>query len=168
MRRAALTNRTLKELALTDRQALKDAMFADLLPATIDALRDGLKIREYCPHCHQSPGALRWAVRNVLEIGKLVGAETQVSIQLYAALGVRDDGELKSLVEGGRKLERLREGVDILAARERALEVLELALREDPAWRSEVLARVGGQVQEAREGPQEPRASTNGGQNGKR
>ena len=86
----------------------------------------------------------RNALRLYAQAMRWVGAETNIAIQFVQALGVRDEDELRSLVESGRKLERLKADAasSLEEYREAGLDLLRLVVRERPTWKEEILARL--------------------------
>ena len=90
----------------------------------------------------------RSCLRLYAEALKWVGAQTNLVAVFVQALGVRDESELKTLVESGRRLERLADpsAVSLEHYRDEAVELLRMVLMEYPEWRGEVLVRLGDPV----------------------
>lgn len=137
---AHLTAARIRVLAKGHEDDLRHELAADLLPPAIEAIRAGLK--PVCTTCGK--GGQRWAVRSVLEICKLVGAQPQVLLQWFQQAGVRDQDEGLRLIEQGKKMEQLKDaGVGPRESFESAMDLLTLAVQEDPSLRQEALTRLG-------------------------
>lgn len=95
-----------------------------------------------CAHC----GGLRpnvQAVRLYAEMADAVGPAISVNATFIDRLGVRDEGELRGLVESGRRLQSLEDsGISLEAQRDDAVEVLRLILRDRPEWLPGIVARL--------------------------
>lgn len=121
------------QLARLDREAMRAALVEDLMPATIDGLREALTPKQKCGACGQyGEGAKRWAVRNVLEMAKLVGAETQVAVFLSQRFGVKSEQELEHIVQRGKSLAELDDAPTETHWQE-AMTLLSLCLKEQPS-----------------------------------
>lgn len=81
-----------------------------------------------------------WALTAWLQCAGAMPNATQFIVNLSQELGVSGEPELRSLVESGRKLERLTGEVDYAEAFEECLELLKLCIRQDPKRRLRVLA----------------------------
>ena len=140
----AIPSERIAELARGNEAELLAELKADLLPPTIEAIRHALQPR--CPMCQK--GAQRWAVRNVLEMAKLVGTQPQIMMAFFQAAGVRDQGEALALMDSGRRLQSLTadatsslEGIEA-----EALGFLEELWRLHPERRGAALSRLQGAV----------------------
>jgi hypothetical protein len=109
-----------------------------------EGLIAALKPRTACEHCGQKSGYQRWAYGLFAKVTKLVQAEPMMLVSVFNRIGVRDEQELQSLIESGRRVMRLER--DARAAlpefRDEALELLRLVLQERPEWRAEVVAKL--------------------------
>ena len=85
------------------------------------------------------------AVRLYCELAGAVGAQNTFILQLNQTLGIRDEAELRSLVESGRRLQTLTADAtsSLESFRDEALGVLLDCLSVRPEWRGDVLARLG-------------------------
>ena len=70
----------------------------------------------------------------------------QVIVNLVQAMGVKDETELHTLVESGRRMRELSSSdVDLERFRDECLDGLKLVLQREPTWRNGVLARLGSE-----------------------
>jgi hypothetical protein len=111
--------------------SVKNAFLERNYDAAMEGLAEAIKPSRQCVHCGRTGKAEPWALRAYLEAAGAVGAMSTVVVQIAQRLGARDENELQSLVESGRKLEGLGD-MPILAQLEAALEVIKLCLGKEP------------------------------------
>lgn len=141
---ATQTADQLRALARSNREELRTAIVEELMPATVDALRDALQPREKCDVCQQfKRPAARWAVLAVLKAAKLIGAETQVAVFLTERFGVRNEQELEQIVATGKRMASLAETPPAVMLHD-ALEVVKLCVRQEPHLAAEARRALEG------------------------
>ena len=137
----AIDASAIRELAKGDEGELLAELKAELLPPTIAAIAAALT-----PKCYAcGKGAQRWAVRNVLELCKLVGAQPQVLLAVFEKVGVKNLDELNALANAGRRLEALSSVTEVSPEPhlEVACDVIRHVLAERPDLRSQALEALG-------------------------
>jgi hypothetical protein len=93
--------------------------------------------------------AIRQQRANLEVVGRLKGElVTGGTTAIVMRFGVRDEAELESLIEGGRKLEQITADVDswLEKLRDDAVEVLRQIFLRRPEFRSGVLESLGGRL----------------------
>lgn len=96
-----------------------------------------------CPLCMRNGNAAPWAVNLMAKAAGVIDTPT-VMVQINQRLGVADEAQAIHYIELGRKHEQLTEGdIDITAAVDSAVQVLQEALRAKPDLRNDVLSRLG-------------------------
>ena len=81
----------------------------------------------------------------VLRTAGMVGPQSTIMVALLGEIGVKDNDELRELVESGRRMRQLRDDASISheAMRDNALELLRDLIRLHPEWRDGVLEMLG-------------------------
>jgi len=81
-------------------------------------------------------GGEPWALRCWLEAAGAVGAMQQVIVNMHTSLGVRDESELRELVDSGRKLQALQRDADasLESYWSDATQLIRLCMRTNPEW----------------------------------
>ena len=98
-----------------------------------------------CGHCNQYGAPEPWALRAWLEAAGAVGAMSQVVVNLHASMGVRNEDELRALVESGRRLERMNDGqISDEEYFDAAYDLMRNLLRKRPEWREKLHALTSG------------------------
>lgn len=90
----------------------------------------------------------RTSLRLYAEAMRWVGGQINIAVALVESLGVRDEVELRALVESGKRLEQLRANAacSLDDYRDEAVELLLMVLSQRPEWRLQVLERLGGRL----------------------
>lgn len=113
---------------------VKQAFVQGNYDVALAALAESIRLRE------------PWALRAWLEAAGVVGAMSQVVVQVHQSLGVRDERELAELVESGRRMEQLKADAST-SLEEYANEAAEMLLqvfRERPELREGVMMKLNG------------------------
>lgn len=109
-----------------------------------EGLVEALKPSVPCGLCRR-PRYQVWAYRTFAKIAKLTNTEPQVLIAVLQQYGVKDENEMKMLVDQGRRVQMLQNDAtasygDFL---EEALSLVELVVKREPQALQGVLARLG-------------------------
>ena len=103
---------------------VKRAVVEKNYDAALEALAKSIKLGE------------PWAIRCWLEAAGAVGAMQQVIVNMHTSLGVRDESELRELVDSGRKLQALQRDADasLESYWSDATQLIRLCMRTNPEW----------------------------------
>lgn len=116
-----------------------------------EGLVEALKPSVPCGLCKRPRYAV-WAYRTFAKVARLTATEPQVLIAILQQYGVKDEQEMQTLVESGRRMAQVQQSVtaDPGAFLEDGLALVEAVLRLEPGRLPEVLRRLG-QVSGAQE-----------------
>ena len=138
--------------------AVKAAIVEGNYDAALAGLKEAIKpTAPPCRGCERPPKPEPWAIRAWMEAAGAVGAMTQVLVTLNASLGVRDETELRDLVDTGRRVKMLTESADargIFQFEGDAIELLKAIIQMQPERRGAIIAQLdsGAELVEAESG----------------